>query len=213
MTHQECYNILGVSQNATEKEVKSAYRKLAQQHHPDKNGGDDTQFKRINEAYSILSGKQQTQQSHQHGSRFDWGEIFGGMGFDPFGFGFRRQQKRKRERPQPIDNSDIKVNSSLTLEQILKGAKTTVKAHKKRRCDKCQGRGGDKVEECSNCGATGEMESRVRHGNTFYVGSEPCVRCNSEGYLIQNVCGECHGQGVIAYTENYEIEVKGKKRC
>jgi molecular chaperone DnaJ len=173
MTKQEAYNTLGLNQSANEREVKSAYRRLAKEYHPDKTDGDDTQFKKISEAYAILSGKQQAQQEH---SGWNWShsgpaginldDIFGGFGFD---FGFAGSQRpKKKQRPQPIENKDIHIRSDLTLDQV--------------------GMMGFRMQEL------------------------PCKHCRTEGYVIEDRCNECNGQGVIEYEERYIITIKGEKQ-
>jgi DnaJ-class molecular chaperone len=215
MTRNEAENILGVSQEASDKQIKSAYRKLAQQYHPDKTGGDDTKFKEVNEAYAILSGKQQSEdERYSHfnsGPGIDLGDLFGSMGFGFGGFGGHRPQKK--QRPQPVESKDIQVNFNINLEQVLKGTTSKIAVNKKKKCEKCKGVGGKSIKECGGCKGAGSIfVTKNRGGGMFFRQQLPCKHCQTEGYIIQDRCAECNGQGVIDYQETYELKLTGEKK-
>jgi molecular chaperone DnaJ len=209
VTRNEAENILGVSQDSSDKQIKSAYRKLAQDHHPDKTGGDDTKFKEVNEAYAILSGKQQSDDQKyapNHYGGMDWGDIFNGMGF-----GGHRPQKK--QRPKPVEDKDIQINFGLSLDQVLKGATSKITANKKKKCKKCNGVGGKSIKECRACKGAGSIViTKNRGGGMFFRQQLPCKHCQTEGYIIQDRCKECNGQGVIDYQETYELKLTGEKK-
>jgi molecular chaperone DnaJ len=229
------YDILGVSKEASDDEIKKAYRKLAHKHHPDKSGGDEKKFKEINAAYQVLSDKSKRQQYDQYGRTFDSGSFSGGGnsqgGFDFGGFDFSDFSKqggfnfefgsdfedifsnifggertaRRRKRGQ-----DIQVDVEISFEEMVKGTHKIIKLRKNIRCDRCQGSGGEpgaSKKKCPNCKGSGRVE-RVSRG---FFGSfsqvSVCNECHGEGILFEKNCSKCGGDGRVKTEEKIEISI------
>jgi len=230
---KDYYEILGVARNASEAEIKTAYRKLAHKHHPDKQGGDEQKFKEINEAYQTLSNKEKRSQYDQFGRTFDgsqgfnWqdfsragggfngfrtnvnfedlgfgdiGDIFG----DLFGMGSRTRSRRARQ------GNDIQVDLPLEFREAVFGTTKPIKLYKTIICPHCSGNGaepGTKIETCSTCGGTGQVE---RIQNTILGQmrtASVCSECQGEGKKASQKCKKCHGQGTIKDHESFEIRI------
>lgn len=222
---KDYYSILGVNKNATEAEIKQAFRKLAHQYHPDKKGGDAEKFKQINEAYQTLGDASKRKQYDQFGSGyeqagfggqgggFNWEDIvrqsgMGGntQGFDfgdlgdlfgsAFGFGGRGGQ---RASTGPQRGGDISSELVIEFEQAVRGEKRTIGYNRTEKCDHCSGNGaepGSKINTCGNCNGTGQ-ETRVQRTpfGQFQVRTA-CSKCRGEGKTYEKPCKQCDGQGV-----------------
>jgi len=222
MAKRDYYEILGVSKNASEAELKKAYRQKAIQYHPDKNEGDkasEEKFKEAAEAYEVLSDKDKRARYDQFGhagvgsgaSGFGggggmnmddifshFGDIFegafGGGGFGGFGGGGRSRGRRVNK------GSNLRVKVKLTMEEIAKGAEKKIKVNKYVGCKPCKGTGakdGSGYNTCSTCRGTGQV---TRVTNTILgqmQTSSPCPTCGGEGQTIAHKCVECHGNGIV----------------
>jgi molecular chaperone DnaJ len=214
------YNILGVDRNATEEQIKKAYRKKAMEFHPDKNQGDpnaETKFKEAAEAYETLSDSNKRSNYDRFGSG---GNPFGGGGGNPFGghgfnmddifsqfgdiFGNRgggRQQRRQSK------GSDLRMKVVLNIDEILKGAVKKLKYKRHTKCDPCGGKGGSDVRECLTCKGTGH---RIVVQNTPFgqMRTETtCPDCRGTGKIIKNPCGHCHGEGTQLKEQVVDVEI------
>ena len=205
------YDVLGVAKNASDAELKRAYRKLAQQHHPDVNKDNpesEKKFKEINLAYEVLSDKQKRTQYDQFGSMGKTGRG-GFSGFDPSGFsgdfsdifetffggmGARGGQARS-QGPEP--GSDIESVLSLSFEEAAFGAEKQLELIKSDVCEDCKGTGaepGSKVVTCTECHGTGQVRS-VRQTILGQIQTaRPCSTCRGEGKFAEKKCKTCHGQ-------------------
>jgi len=210
---KDYYEILGIDKNSTEVEIKSAYRKKAKEHHPDK-GGDEAEFKDLNEAYSVLSNPEKKQRYDQFGTS-DPQQGFGGFGFDineifrnqnPFGdffHGFGEQKQRVRK------GQNIRIKVKLTLEEIIRGCKKKVKISKQTECEKCKGTGSKdgKTISCTTCGGSGTLiqsqQTPIGHIRT----QTTCHTCNGEGKIIKDKCIYCKGIGTIPKDEIIDIDM------
>lgn len=221
MIKRDYYEVLGVSRSATLDEIKSAYRKLAMQYHPDRNPGNkeaEEKFKECAEAYEVLSdpdkrarydrfGHQGVNATGFHG--FDnindifshFADIFGGFGsgsiFDEF---FGGSTSRSRRRSAGIDGHDLKVTVKLTLEEIAEGVEKTLKVKRYKTCTSCQGTGakpGSGYKTCTYCSGTGEIRQVSRSMFGQFVNVSICPQCNGEGKLIKDKCSECAGEGRV----------------
>jgi molecular chaperone DnaJ len=225
------YNIIGVSRDASQNEIKKAYRKVAMKYHPDKNPGDssaETKFKEAANAYAVLSDEQKKARYDQYGEAgvdnqgfgggagfgdindifSAFGDIFGGGGGGGFGDifgGGRTRQQRQQTR-----GSDLKISIPLTLEEIYTGVKKTVKIKRFEKCDDCSGSGakhGSKPITCSVCHGTGEIRQVQRSMFGQVVQVQPCYQCQGEGKIISNPCGTCRGNGRVKKSSSVEFDV------
>lgn len=213
MPGKDYYAILGVSKNATDEEIKKAYRKIAMKYHPDRNKekGAEEKFKEATEAYEVLSdsGKRQHYDTYgtAEGSAGMGGGFQGGFGgFDdifsqffgggPMGGGTRRQ------RSQSVDGADLQFSLVITLEESHNGATKKVSFNGNIACKKCNGVGGSGIKSCHTCKGSGVV--RTQRG--FFITESTCHACKGNGQVISNPCGDCHGEGRI--IANRAIEVK-----
>ncbi|MBN1578539.1 MAG: molecular chaperone DnaJ [Chitinispirillaceae bacterium] len=224
MTKTDFYEVLGVGKNATEDDIKKAYRKLAIKYHPDKNPGDKTaeeKFREATEAYEILKDPHKRAKYDQFGhAAFEHGGFGGGFsgfgGFDlsdalrafmnDFGnesifsdlFGFGGGRSRRGGRGGGMRGNDLQVRLPLTLEEIAEGTKKTLKVRRKERCSSCGGSGSKsgKRNSCSKCGGSG----RVRQiANSFFgqvIQESICPACRGEGSVAADACSSCGGSGL-----------------
>jgi molecular chaperone DnaJ len=227
------YEILGVSRNANQDEIKKAFRKQAHKLHPDKTGGDDKKFKEVNEAYQVLSDSVKRQQYDQYGRVFDqgapgggpfggfsWEDIarqgqgqgaqfdFGDVG-DIFGefFGFGRQGRGQPKRPR---GRDVTVEVTLDFKEALFGVKKEVRLSKQNLCTTCSGNGaepGTQTVTCTNCQGSGSVITvkRTLLGNIQTTSA--CEQCHGTGKKIQTPCRHCHGRGVVRSESKLEVSI------
>lgn len=229
MAKRDYYEVLGVTKNATEDEIKKAYRKLAIKYHPDRNPDDkeaEEKFKEAAEAYDVLHDPQKRQQYDQFG--FDapggfgssgfggggfnmddifsmFGDIFGGHsgfgGFGGFGGGGQRPQYR---------GSDLRLKVRLTLQEAATGVTKKFKVHKDVTCPHCHGSGaenGSTGETCPTCHGQGVVIKTVRTMLGMMQTQTECPTCHGEGTVIKNKCPECRGTGVVKGEEVVEIKI------
>lgn len=229
---KDYYKILGVEKNASQDEIKKAFRKLALEHHPDKNGGKDEKFKEINQAYSTLSDAKKRQHYDTFGSEgpsqgagggqgfggfdfsgfgqgqgdmeFDLGDIFGSM----FGGGGRRSGgSRGRARTR---GADIAVDVTLSFKESALGVDKTIEYSRHKSCETCKGtraEPGSDFKKCDTCKGTGHVIKMQRSifGNVEqqYV----CDVCDGEGKIPVRMCHTCKGAGVTKQKENITVHI------
>ena len=224
---EDYYELLGVNKNATDDEIKSAFRKLAKQYHPDLHTGDkeeaEAKFKKINEAYEVLSDKEKRAKYDQFGhAAFDptagaggYGS-YSGAGFGDFsdifdtmfgGFGgFNRQQTRNG----PVRGNDLKYNLTITFEEAAFGTKKEILVPREENCSACGGTGakpGSTPTNCSACGGTGQV--RVQQNTVFgsFSTVRTCEACNGTGKIISDPCPTCKGRGRINKSNRISINI------
>ena len=207
MAKRDFYDILGVNKNASPEELKSAYRKLAVKHHPDKNPGDkvsEDKFKEAGEAYGILSDQEKKQNYDNFGhAAFEGGgggRQSGGFGgadfsdiFEDF-FGDFGGGGRSRGRSTNNRGSDLRYDLSITLEEAYEGKKQDIKFSTTEKCTTCKGNGskpGHSPDRCTVCGGNG----KVRSNQGFFTVQQTCSQCAGTGEEITNPCTECNGRG------------------
>lgn len=227
MAQKEYYEALGVDSSATPEEIKKAFRKKAAQYHPDKNKDPKApeEFKKVNEAYQVLSDPEKRRMYDQYGSsgfdpnqfqgggaggfQFDFSDIFGG-GFEsvfgdesPFGDIFGgRGPRGDRNR-----GKDLYLTLSVTLEDIITGPEKQIKYNKKETCQTCKGIGGSKVETCKTCKGNGRVAqvSRSLFGNIQVM--RDCVECNGTGKVVVDKCKICKGESVVDTARTFKIRI------
>ena len=208
MAKRDFYDVLGVNKNASSEELKSAYRKLAVKHHPDKNPGDkasEDKFKEAGEAYGILSDQEKKQNYDNFGhAAFEGGgggRQSGGFGgadfsdifedfFGDFGGGGRSSSRRNTNNR----GSDLRYDLSITLEEAYEGKKQDIKFSTTEKCTTCKGNGskpGSSADRCTGCGGNG----KVRSSQGFFTVQQTCPQCQGTGEEITNPCTDCNGQG------------------
>ena len=218
---RDYYEVLGVGRDSSDREIKSAYRRLAVQYHPDRNPGDkqaEEQFKEAAEAYSILSEPNQRERYDRFGHQGMSGGGFGG--FDPstfgdfadilgdfFGGGFGDifgGGRRQRQAGDP--GADLRYQLTLSLEQAAFGTEEVLKIPRLERCDNCAGSGsagGSQPATCDSCGGYGQV--RVSQG--FFTVARTCPSCRGEGRVITDPCTACHGEGRVERERSIEVKI------
>ena len=229
---RDYYEVLGVSKEASEDEIKKAYRKIAIKYHPDRNPGDkeaEEKFKEAAEAYSVLSDQQKRQQYDQFG--FDgpnmgggfggfggggfsmddifsmFGDVFGGHGF---GGGFGGFGGGGGTRHTQYRGADLRLKVRLSLNEVANGVTKKFKVRKDITCQHCHGTGaeaGSGSETCPNCHGQGYVVKTVRTMLGMMQTQTECPTCHGEGTVIKNKCRECGGTGVVKGDEVVEINI------
>ena len=217
------YDILGVDKKASKDEVKKAFRKLAQQHHPDK-GGDESRFKEITEAYSVLSDDKKRREYDTYGQSFGGGapggNPFGGFDFSGFqnggvefdfgdlfggGFGdlFGGRGKARRGR-------DISIDIEVTFKESVLGTKRQVLITKVGKCDICSGSGakpGTELETCKTCNGAGRVHETRNSILGAFSSVRTCPTCDGSGKIPKEACTNCGGRGVLKKEEEINIVI------
>lgn len=228
---KDLYGVLGVEKTASLDEIKSAYRKLAKQYHPDANPDNkdaEAKFKEISAAYEVLSDTQKRASYDKYGSAgpntggfgggnpFGGGFDFGGMKFDfggmdgidldeilqQFGAGFGFGGGQGRKS---MRGGDISVSTFLTFQEACNGVKKVVTYTRMEKCGECHGVGGTSTEACSYCGGTGRVRQSRGFGGMTMV--SPCSACNGTGKVIKGKCAKCGGRGAVKKTVTYEADI------
>jgi len=219
---RDYYEILGVSRNATDQEIKSAYRKLALQFHPDRNPGNkeaEEKFKEAAEAYAVLSDGQKRANYDRFGHAGVGGAAGGGFGgFDPsvfadfsdilgdiFGFGDMFGSGR-RGGTRVQRGADLRYDLDLTFEEAAFGTTTKIKVPRHETCSECGGSGGQKGVApitCPTCNGYGQ----VRFQQGFFSITRTCSQCQGTGQIIKNRCTVCHGDGRVVREKTLELKV------
>jgi molecular chaperone DnaJ len=219
---RDYYEVLGVHRNASEAEIKKAFRRLAIQHHPDKNPGDkmaEERFKEITEAYEVLSDAQKRAQYDQFGHAGVSGAGgFGGAGFGGFGagtpfgdifsdiFGDIFGGGTGRSRTQGRRGDDLLYNLEVSFEEAAFGVDKKIEVPFARRCAACNGSGarpGTEPKACPACRGAGQ----VRYQQGFFSVSKTCGQCNGEGKVVDDPCPECRGKGSVKDTKTLSVKV------
>jgi molecular chaperone DnaJ len=207
------YESLGVSKNATQDEIKKAYRKLVREVHPDKNPGNEERFKEVQGAYDVLSDPDKRKQYDRFGSTdgqpgagagttfdfsdFDLGDIFGGM----FGRGGGRQQPQRGQR-----GNDVEVEVRVSFEDALRGVQTTVPVQLELACHTCHGTGaapGTAPTICPKCNGSGVVAT----SQGLFALQQPCPRCHGMGSIVETPCPTCRGAGRERRTKRYTVKI------
>ncbi len=205
---RDYYADLGIDKSASQEDIKKAFRKLAKIHHPDKHGGDDSEFKKINEAYEVLSDETKKSNYDTFGDPNAHGSRMGGFGADDILNQFRSAWGSRRGGQQPqYKGESIDIIIRLTLEEIRKGVNKELNYDKHIRCNSCSGNGsknGTNVTNCSLCGGSGQLYIQHIPG---LVMTQPCHNCGGSGKKITVMCDDCDGQGLVIQNTKIGISV------
>ena len=231
---RDFYEVLGVSKNATEDEIKKAYRQKAKQYHPDLNPGNadaEAKFKEVNEAYEVLSDKDKRGRYDQFGHAgvdpnfgagggaggwgtgsggvdFDLGDIFGS--FFGGGGGFGGFGGGRADPNAPRRGDDVQARVTISFEEAAKGCKRKVEIHRIETCSDCGGSGaqpGSSVKTCPDCGGRGQVNVQQRTPFGVISTTKTCTRCGGKGKIIETPCPTCNGQGRVQRRKKVIINV------
>ncbi len=218
MSKRDYYEVLGVQRNADDSALKSAFRKLAMQHHPDKNPGNkeaELKFKELNEAYQVLSDPNKRAAYNQYGHRaFEnggggagpGGAEFGDFMSDIFDQFFGQGGGRQRGQGGRERGADMRYNLEITLEEAYQGKAASIRVPTAISCEVCSGTGarpGTKPRQCPTCGGYG----RVRASQGFFSIERTCPTCNGRGDIIDDPCKACSGAGRVVRERTLSVNV------
>ncbi len=218
MAKRDLYEVLGVNRDASEDEMKKAYRKLAMKYHPDRNPDNkeaEEKFKEVKEAYEILTdaNKRAAHDRYGHegvnpsmggagGQGFEgFADAFGDIFGDIFGGG-----GGGRGRSNVYRGADLRYNLEITLEEAARGADKTIRIPAQEECDTCHGSGakpGTQPKTCPTCGGAGQV--RIQQG--FFSIQQTCPKCHGSGRFIPDPCGTCHGAGRVKRQKTLEVKI------
>ena len=218
MAKRDFYDILGVNRDASEEEIKKAYRKLAMKHHPDRNPDNpkaEEHFKEAKEAYEILSDSQKRAAYDQYGhagidpqsgigggfgGAGGFSDAFGGIFDEIFGGG------RGGGRSNVYRGADLRYNLEITLEQAAFGTETKIRIPTMEACEPCKGTGakpGTQPKTCPTCQGSGQV--RIQQG--FFSIQQTCPKCHGTGKFIAEPCGSCHGAGRVKQHKTLAVKI------
>lgn len=227
---KDYYNILGISKGASDDDVKKAFRRLAHQYHPDKQGGNEAKFKEINEAYQVLSDASKRQQYDQYGRVFDggaqgtggfsWEDIMRQSGFgggvnvdmgdlgdlfgDVFGFGSQRNHHRQHR------GNDLSMNVTISFAESIFGVKKEISLSRTAQCKRCGGKRaepGTAVKTCSTCKGSGRQTQMRKTLFGTVQATVECTQCHASGSIPEKQCTECSGTGVKRQHETFAVSI------
>ncbi|MCG9760123.1 MULTISPECIES: molecular chaperone DnaJ [Pseudoalteromonas] len=219
MSKPDYYEVLGVARDASERDIKKAYKRLAMKYHPDRTAGNaelEAKFKEVKEAYEILTDSQKRQMYDQYGHAAfeqgggaghggfggagDFGDIFGDVFGDIFGGGGGRRQSRQQR------GADLRYNLELSLEEAVRGKEVDIQVPTWVSCKPCDGSGakaGSKPKTCTTCHGAGQVQ--MRQG--FFAVQQTCPTCQGTGQIISDPCNSCHGQGRVEKTKTLNVKI------
>ena len=223
MNKRDYYEVLGVDKNASEADIKSAFRKLAKKYHPDVSKEENAaeKFKEAQEAYAVLSDPEKRKQYDQFGHSaftnanggfsgfegFDFGnvsdifeDLFGGMGFSS-------SRSRSRNTNSPKKGSDVLYHMTIDFEEAVYGTKKDIKIDVEEDCDECHGKGGFDSKTCSECHGSGTITSEQRTMFGSFLSRSTCPYCKGTGTTYEKTCQNCHGRGKVTNRKTITITV------
>ena len=225
MDKRDYYEVLGVSKDASEAEIKSAFRKLAKQYHPDVSKEPDAEkkFKEVQEAYEVLGDENKRKQYDQFGhaafegaqggyggaggfggfggfdaSGFDFGDIFDNI----FGGGFGGSARNSSQQ-----GADRLMRVRLTFEEAVFGCEKEIKLEVNDKCEECNGKGGIGEETCSECHGSGTVTQEQRTLFGTFMSKTTCSKCKGKGKTYKNKCSDCHGTGRIVKNKVITVNI------
>ncbi len=222
MNKKDYYEVLGVDKNATDAEIKSAFRKLAKKYHPDvsKEANAAEKFKEAQEAYAVLSDASKRKQYDQFGHSafqnngysgnaggfdfgdFDFSDIFGDLFGQGFGFGGRSQNKNRPRR-----GNDTLLHMNLTFEEAVFGTNKTINIDVSEECHDCHGKGGKGEKKCPDCNGTGQVSRQQSTIFGTFMTKSTCSRCSGKGVIFESSCSKCRGTGRIIKNKTLDVKI------
>ena len=214
---RDYYEVLGLGRDASESEIKGAFRNLAHQYHPDKNQGDgaEEKFKELNEAYEVLSDREKRANYDRFGHSANG---FDGQGFEGFGFegmgsifdAFFGGGTATASRQGPVRGNDIQYSLSITLEEAATGIEKELKISRTEHCSVCQGSGsepGSQPSQCPECGGSGQVRRVQQSIFGRFTNISTCMRCQGEGRIITDPCPQCRGSGKEKFQRSIVFKI------
>ncbi len=217
MANKDYYQVLGVTREASQQDIKQAYRRLARKYHPDVNDATDAEerFKEINEAYEVLSDTEKRSMYDRFGTvkpgvggfngfhdPFDiFAEVFGNFGGFGFGTGTRRGPHRGR---------DIRSRLDITFEEAAFGVEKEIAVQRMEACDRCDGSGaepGTQPQRCPECNGTGQVRRAQQTFLGSFVNISECPRCEGKGKIVTNPCQNCQGSGKVYHRRRLSVRI------
>ncbi len=220
MNKKDYYEVLGVEKNASDAEIKSAFRKLAKKYHPDVSKEENAaeKFKEAQEAYAVLSDKEKRSQYDRFGhsafnnngasssgydfSGFDFSDIFGDIFGSSFGFGSQGTSSRRGQRGQ-----DVSLSMKISFDEAVYGAEKEIELEHYVKCETCNGKGGMKEESCKYCHGTGTITQEQRTILGTYMTRTTCPYCKGVGISYKDECPKCRGKGIIKEKSKKKIKI------
>jgi len=227
MSKRDYYEILGVGKSASADEIKKAFRKAATQHHPDKEGGDETKFKEISEAYEVLKDSSKRQRYDQFGHagvgssaasdgnpfagfggqgqniNFDFGDLGLGDIFGSFFGGQQRSQRQNRGR-------DVETSLEISFDQAVFGTEVDLNLSLEDSCEHCKGttvEPGHELKTCDNCKGSGQVMNVTRTIFGNIQQASVCPKCHGRGKIPEKVCSVCHGKGTQRKSQTIGLKI------
>lgn len=223
---EDLYEVLGVPRNASQADIKKAFRKLAREYHPDSHPGDkeiEDRFKKINAAYSVLNDPEKRARYDQFGSAdgganpfggmggVDLGDLFGDLFSQAFGGGFGGFGGSRRQNPNaPRQGDDIEQVMKITLLEASTGITRDIDVMRSEKCQHCNGTGakpGTKAETCPTCHGQGQVRQAQQSLFGQFVSITTCPDCKGKGKIIRDKCDECHGRGMVRKKHTIEVKI------
>ena len=224
MAEKDYYKILGIEKNASQEEIKKAFRQFARKYHPDVNQGNkdaEEKFKEINEAFQVLGDEKKKVQYDNLGSsafssqemnsfysqRPDFEDLFSDFGFGDIFNILNRGRYNKTE--DYLEGADLRYDLEITLEEAFYGIKKTFEIPVHEICNKCKGLGAEEryLKECDKCNGSGKIKILRRQGFTQFVSVSHCDKCNGHGKIATKYCDNCKGKGKIEKNQMIEIKI------
>jgi molecular chaperone DnaJ len=228
MSKRDYYEVLGISKGASADEIKKAFRKAAVQHHPDKEGGDETKFKEINEAYEVLKDTSKRQRYDQFGHagvggnggggdpfagfggqgqniNFDFGDMGLGDIFNSFFGGGAGPRQSRQAR-----GNDVETNIEITFEQAVFGTEVDLNLSLEDTCEHCKGKTvepGYEMKSCDECGGSGQVTRVMRTVFGNIQQATVCPKCKGRGRIPEKECTVCHGKGTKRKSQTIGLKI------
>ena len=223
MNKKDYYEVLGVDKNASEADIKSAFRKLAKKYHPDVSKEENAaeKFKEAQEAYAVLSDPEKRKKYDQFGHSAFTNANGGFSGFEGFdfgnvsdifedlfeGMGFSSSGRRGHKSNSPRKGNDVLYRMTIDFEEAVYGTKKDIKVDVDEECDECHGKGGFDSKTCSECHGSGTITSEQRTMFGSFLSKTTCPYCKGTGTTYERTCYECHGSGKVTNRKTITVTI------